>query len=109
MSCGAKRCTCGSETFASRSEKSCAEVSRLRRSWLILDTASPSAARWLFSASSAARLLCMAASSRSAVPISSARAEAAMMREGFSGSARNATMFAVMRRIGRTRMRCSAR
>ena len=44
----------------------------------------------------------MAASSRSAVPISSLRWEAAMMRAGFSGSARNATMLAVMRRIGRT-------
>ena len=35
--------------------------------------------------------------------------DAAIMRAGFSGSARNATMLAVMRRIGRTSSTCSAR
>jgi hypothetical protein len=45
---GAKRCTRGSGRLASRSENSCAVVNRLRRSWLIFDTARPSAASRLF-------------------------------------------------------------
>ena len=36
MSLGAKRCTVGSFTMASRSEIRCAEDSMLRRSWLTL-------------------------------------------------------------------------
>ena len=40
--------TKGSRKPEMRSDKSCAEESRLRRSWLILDTARPSAASLLF-------------------------------------------------------------
>ena len=73
ISFGAKRCTRGSGRLVRPSENNCAEVSRLRRSWLIFDTASPSAARWLFCCSIEARSRCMPASSRSARPISSWR------------------------------------
>ena len=49
----------------------------------------------------------MAASSCSAVPISSRRPEGTMMREGSSGAAWNAVISAVSRRSGRTNIRCS--
>ena len=99
--CGAKRCTFGSGTLTSRSENSCAEASRLRRSWLIFDTARPSAARWLFCCSIEARSRCIAPSSRSAMPISSLRGRTARRcAPGFSGSSRNATMLVVSRSSG---------
>ena len=48
ISFGAKRCTRGSGTLASWSDSNCEDARRLRRSWLIFDTASPSAASRLF-------------------------------------------------------------
>ena len=73
MSFGAKRCTAGSGRLARRSEMSWALASMLRRSWLILLTARPSAASRLFCCRVCVSSACMCASSRSAVPISSWR------------------------------------
>ena len=79
ISLGANFCTVGSCTLPSLSVISWALASMLRRSWLILLTASPSAARWLFCCSMPASSLCICASCCSAVPISSCRLLGVMM------------------------------
>ena len=109
MSFGAKRFTVGSSAMASRSEITFAEDSMLRRSWLTLATARPSAASRLFCCSMAASSDCMSCSSRSARPISSRRAEGVMMRERSSGFWAKVTMLRVSRFIGWISTMLSAR
>ena len=100
--------TLGSFSAASRSEAIWALVSMLRRSWLILATASPSAARRALECSAVRRSACMRSSSASARPTSSRRPESRTRAAGSSGSARNRSMASVIRCIGRTRKRLSA-
>ena len=84
-------------------------ASMLRRSWLILLTASPSAASRLFCCRVCVSSTCMCASSRSAVPISSWRAEGTMMRLASSGFWLKRSMLRVMRIIGCTSRPLSAK
>ncbi|MEE7475376.1 hypothetical protein MHIMP23_02905 [Methylobacterium hispanicum] len=104
---GATRCTVGSAAPSRRSPRSCAPVSRLRNSWLILLTASPSSASRFFWRSWSARPCAMRASAVSATPISSVRREGTMPRSAPSGSSAKAAMLRASRRTGRTIATCS--
>jgi len=80
----------------------------LRMSWLILETARPRSASRFCSASIFWRRSCICDSSRSATPISSARAAGSMMRAGSSGASEKASMERVMVRTGPIMMRSMA-
>ena len=109
MSFGAKRCTVGAGRLPSRSEKSCAEASMLRRSGLIFDTARPRSARWRCSDKVAWSSRCMPASWSSATPISSPRPLGTITLPGSSGASEKATMFSDSFRIGRANRRSRLR
>ncbi len=80
---------------------------RLRNSWLILLTASPSSARRRFWRNWSARPRCIFARAASACPISSARSEGVMIRAASSGASAKAVMLVASRRTGRTISTCS--
>ena len=106
---GVMRRTSGSSMVARRSESREAVERMLRRSWLILLTAVPSAARRVFWRRAARTASCMSCNCRSAQPISSPRDEGSMTLRGSSGFSLKAVMLLAMRRKGRTSTRCSAR
>ena len=101
--------TSGSALPARRSDTICAVARMLRRSWLILLTAVPSAARRSFCLSAARRSACIWANSRWATPISSLRPEGVTSLEASSGALWKAIMLSVMRRMGRTIKSCRLR
>ncbi len=106
---GVIRLTCGLSLPARRSATSWAVVRMFRRSWLILVTAVPSAARRVFCCRAVRSLACMSASSCWATPISSVRVLAGNGRDRSSGFSRNAVVFSVIRRIGSTGGHCRVR
>ncbi len=99
---GSAWATFGSPESARRSEAIWALVSMLRRSWLILATASPSAASRAREARAARRSACIRSSSASATPISSRRPDSLMCASGSLGLARNRCMARVIRCMGAT-------
>ena len=109
ISFGTRRCTVGSLTVISRSDRSCALDSMLRKSWLILLTAKPSAASLFRCDRVSASSFCIEASSRSAVPISSRRPDGVITLVGSSGRSEKRTMFQVSLVIGLTSSASSER
>ena len=95
-----------------RSAVSSAGVRMPRRSWLTFATTVPSAASLALRQSAARNSCCMAASSRPATATSSFRSPMPSFGSSGtvrSGSARNAAMLPVIRRMGRTSNKSTAR